>query len=175
MSDAKPPFHFIATCSKISLQSYELARLDAAARLRRQLQEVTDEWIEAEVEARLARWALDHRRRNPQIQFDRFVAIDGLGSELKSLPSQRHRIRRRRALPAASSNVPSSLAPSSTAPSLSADDPPSLAGLLPASAAAAAAQRVAPPSTHRVLNRAAARRSSFFRSRRLLRRRTSRF
>jgi hypothetical protein len=163
MSDAKPPFHFIATCSQISLQSYELARLDAAARLRRQLQEVTDQWIEAEVEARLARWALDHRRRDPRIRFDEFVAVEGPGANLKSLPSPHRRIRRKRALVAPSQNVASPITYGSPALSLALPSSVALADLAPAAALQAA---------H---NQSVARRSSMFRTRRFLRRRAPRF
>jgi hypothetical protein len=163
MSDAKPPFHFIATCSQISLQSYELARLNAAARLRRQLQEMTDEWIEAEVEARLARWALEHRRLNSQTRFDDFVAIESPGANLKSLPSPHRRIRRKRALVAPSQNVASPITYAPPAHSLPLPSPVVLADLAQA----------APLQTAR--NQSVARRSTLFRTRRFLRRRAPRF
>ena len=163
MSDAKPPFHFIATCSQISLQSYELARLNAAARLRRQLQEVTDQWIEAEVEARLARWALDHRRRDPRTRCDEFVAIESPGANLKSLPSPHRRIRRKRALVAPSQNVASHITYALTALSLPLPSPVALADLGPS----------APLQTSH--NQSVARRSSLFRTRRFVRRRAPRF
>jgi hypothetical protein len=163
MSDAKSPFHFIATCSQISLQSYELARLNAATRLRRQLQEMTDEWIEAEVEARLARWALEHRRLDPQTRFDEFVAIESPAVNLKSLPSPHRRIRRKRALVAPPQNAPSPIAYGSPALSVLLPSPVSLADLAPAM----------PLQTPH--NQSVARRSSLFRTRRFLRRRAPRF
>ena len=163
MSDAKPPFHFIATCSQISLQSYELARLNAAARLRRQLQEMTDEWIEAEVEARLARWALEHRRLNSQTRFDDFVAIESPGANLKSLPSPHRRIRRKRALVAPSQNAASPIAYASPPLSLPLPSPVALNDLAPA----------APLQTAH--NQSVARRPTLFRTRRFLRRRAPRF
>jgi hypothetical protein len=163
MSDAKPPFHFIATCTQISLQSYELARLNAAAQLRRQLQEMTDQWIEAEVEARLARWALEHRRLDSQTRFDEFVALESPGANLKSLPSPHRRIHRKRALVARSQNAPSPISYGSPAFSRPLPSPVVLADLAPA---------VPVQSAH---NQSVARRSSLFRTRRTLRRRTPRF
>lgn len=162
MSDAKVPLHFIGSCSQTSLQSYELARLDAAARLRRNLQEVTDEWIEAEVEARLARWALEHRRYNPQTHCEEFAAIDSLGFSLKSLPAPHRRVRRKRALVASIRSAESSIAyvsPSLGTESLS---PLVLVGIPPP----------APPQTAQ--NGTLVQRSSLFRMRRFLRKRARR-
>ncbi|MFZ0036361.1 MAG: hypothetical protein WAK91_02995 [Candidatus Acidiferrales bacterium] len=158
MSDAKPPFHFIATCSTISLQSYELARLDAAANLRRQLQELTDQWIEAEVEARLARWALEHRRRDPQIRFDEFVAIDCPTAPVKSLASHRRRRALVEALP--------------DAPPITAHDVLALPASPPSSVSLGMLAPAAPPSAQ---SRAISRRSRWFGTDRLIRRRARRF
>ena len=163
MGDAKVPLHFIGTCSQSSLQSYELARLDAAARLRRKLQEVIDEWIEAEVEARLARWALEHRRYNPQTHCEDFVAIDSLGASVKSLPSPHRRIRRKRALVASCQNAESSIAYVS----------PSLPTELLSTVVLVGLPPPAPQQTAH--NETLAQRSSLLRMRRLLRRRTRRF
>ena len=44
----------LASCSRIALDSILLERLDKAAKLRRELKEIIEEWVEAEVEARLA-------------------------------------------------------------------------------------------------------------------------
>jgi hypothetical protein len=51
----------LAECSKPTLESIELARLNRAADLRKEMQEVTDEWIEAQAEARLARWLIENQ------------------------------------------------------------------------------------------------------------------
>ncbi|HEY4742028.1 MAG TPA: hypothetical protein VIH76_15635 [Candidatus Acidoferrales bacterium] len=163
MGDAKVPLHFIGTCSQTSLQSYELARLDAAARLRRKLQEVTDEWIEAEIEARLARWALERRRYNPQTHAEESVAIESLGAGVKSLPAPHRRIRRKPSLVASFQNPEPSIA--YVSPSLPTEllSPVVLVGLPPSTQ---------PQAMH---NGALAQRSSLFRVRRLLRRRTRRF
>ncbi|MGB8592700.1 MAG: hypothetical protein WA755_04550 [Candidatus Acidiferrales bacterium] len=100
MSHAKPPFHYLGTCSKISLESFELSRLNRVANLRRELQETADEWIEAEVEARLARWLLEHRRGDPRVRFDNIIAISG-APEPSNSPTRSGRAgRAKRELPA---------------------------------------------------------------------------
>lgn len=53
---------YLSTCSEPAIESYELSRLNRASNLRKELRQVIDEWIECEVEARLARWTLESRR-----------------------------------------------------------------------------------------------------------------
>jgi hypothetical protein len=105
MSDSKPPFQFLATSSKISLESYELARMNAAANLRRQLLDVADQWIEAEVESRLARWVLEHRRRDPKERFEEIVAIEAASTGAQPLPAPPRRAREKPALTSATVRV----------------------------------------------------------------------
>ncbi len=62
MSESKPVFEYLKSCSQPSLESFELSRLNRARNLRREMRELVEEWIEAEVQARLARWVLEHRR-----------------------------------------------------------------------------------------------------------------
>jgi hypothetical protein len=62
MSDTRPPLDYLATCSKASLEAFELARLNRAANLRKELRDILEEWIEAEGEARRARYLLEGRR-----------------------------------------------------------------------------------------------------------------
>jgi len=91
MDDSQPPVEFMATTSKMSLESYELSRLNVAANLRRDLYDVVERWIEAEVEARLARWVLEHRRRDSQSYADEFEILDvSKSAVLKSLPAAHH-------------------------------------------------------------------------------------
>ena len=66
MSKLRPPVNYLLTCSEPSLESFELARLNHIANFRKQIREIVDEWIAAEVEARLARWVLDQRRGQDQ-------------------------------------------------------------------------------------------------------------
>src|ERR1700722_5240418 len=80
--DANAPFQYLATCSKVSLESFEMSELNKASMRRKEALEVLDAWIEAEVNARLARWVLEHRRRDPNVCIDSMVKID----ETSALP-----------------------------------------------------------------------------------------
>jgi hypothetical protein len=51
---------YLLRCSKPSLESFELSRLNRVANLRKELRMLVEAWIEAEVEARLAHWVLEH-------------------------------------------------------------------------------------------------------------------
>jgi hypothetical protein len=62
MRSAQPPFEYLITSSEAALESFHLARLNQAANFRKELRQVMGDWIEAEAEARLARWILDCRR-----------------------------------------------------------------------------------------------------------------
>src|SRR5580658_6154699 len=62
MSDTQPPLEFFLTSSATGLESFELSRMNRAANLRKELRQVMEEWIEAEVNARFARWVLESRR-----------------------------------------------------------------------------------------------------------------
>lgn len=66
MSESKPVFDYLQSCSQPSLESFELSRLSQVAKLRKELREVVEEWIEAEVQARLARWLLERQRARDQ-------------------------------------------------------------------------------------------------------------
>lgn len=63
MKTTKMLLEYIATCSKTSLESFELARLNDRANLRKQMIEILDELIEVDVQARIAEWVLVQRRR----------------------------------------------------------------------------------------------------------------
>lgn len=64
MRDKTTPFQYLLECSQMSLEDFELARLDRAASLRKQLRDIAEEWVEAEVEAQLARWVRENRGRS---------------------------------------------------------------------------------------------------------------
>jgi hypothetical protein len=55
-----PPLDYLHTASRASLQSFELAHLNLAANLRREIAILIDQWIEETAEAMLARCMLDH-------------------------------------------------------------------------------------------------------------------
>jgi hypothetical protein len=55
-----PPLDYLRAASRTSLQSFELARLNHAANLRREIAILIDQWIQETSQATLARWMLDH-------------------------------------------------------------------------------------------------------------------
>jgi len=63
MRKKSAPFQYLLECSQMSLEDFELARLDRAANLRKQLRDIAEEWVEVEVEAQLAHWVRGNRRR----------------------------------------------------------------------------------------------------------------
>ncbi|MHB8413118.1 MAG: hypothetical protein ACYDDI_14390 [Candidatus Acidiferrales bacterium] len=63
MKTTKPMLDYLATCSKISLESFELARLNDLANLRQQMTEIVNEWVETDIQARIAEWILVRRRQ----------------------------------------------------------------------------------------------------------------
>jgi len=64
-----PPVDYLRSASRTSLQSFELARLNHAANLRREIAALVDQWLEETAEAMVARWMLDHQSslREPQL------------------------------------------------------------------------------------------------------------
>src|ERR1700685_2385029 len=62
MGTAIPPFAFLFFASDSSLESVELARLNARSNLRKELRMVVEEWVAAEVDARGASWNRQGRR-----------------------------------------------------------------------------------------------------------------
>ena len=56
-----PPIDYLRSASGSSLQSFELARLNHAANLRREIAVLIDQWLEETAEAMLARWMLEHQ------------------------------------------------------------------------------------------------------------------
>jgi hypothetical protein len=55
-----PPIDYLRSASRSSLHSFELARLNHAANLKREITVLIDQWLEETAEAMLARWMLDH-------------------------------------------------------------------------------------------------------------------
>lgn len=62
MGDTRPPLEYLLTSSQMGLESVELARLNHAANLRKEARQVLEKWIDAEVDARLARSILEWKR-----------------------------------------------------------------------------------------------------------------
>jgi len=59
-----PPWQFLLSASKNSLQSYELSRLGHAANLRKEITALVDQWVEENSSAMLARWLIENRERD---------------------------------------------------------------------------------------------------------------
>jgi hypothetical protein len=59
----QPPWEFLLSASRNSLQSYELSRLSHAANLRKEISALLDQWMEENSAAMLARWLMEHRER----------------------------------------------------------------------------------------------------------------
>jgi len=55
-----PPLDYLCSASRSSLQSFELAHLNHASNLRREIAVLIDQWIEETAEALLARCLIDH-------------------------------------------------------------------------------------------------------------------
>src|SRR5260370_7348489 len=62
----QPPWEFLLSASRNSLQSYELSRLNHAANLRKEIAALLDQWLEESSAAMLARWLLEQQERPPQ-------------------------------------------------------------------------------------------------------------
>jgi hypothetical protein len=65
-----PPWEFLLSASRNSLQSYELSRLGHAANLRKEMAPMLDQWVEEIAAAMLARWVMEHREREVAAAID---------------------------------------------------------------------------------------------------------
>jgi hypothetical protein len=63
MGPTRAPLDYLLTSSGAALESFELSRLNRASNLRKELRDVVEDWIETEVDARLARCILEVKRR----------------------------------------------------------------------------------------------------------------
>jgi hypothetical protein len=62
----QPPWEFLLSASRNSLQSYELSRLSHAANLRKEIGALLDLWVEENSAAMLARWLMEQQERPRQ-------------------------------------------------------------------------------------------------------------
>mgnify|MGYP001183744724 CR=1 FL=1 len=62
MITAEPPLEYLITSSQAGLESFEHSRLWRCGNLRKELRDLFEECIEAETQARIARWILECRR-----------------------------------------------------------------------------------------------------------------
>jgi hypothetical protein len=66
----QPPWEFLLSASRTSLQSYELSRLSHAANLRKEIGQLLDSWLEENTAAMLARWLMEQDERPAQVTAD---------------------------------------------------------------------------------------------------------
>jgi hypothetical protein len=59
----QPPWEFLLSASRTTLQSYELSRLNHAANLHKEITQLLDVWLEENSNAMLARLLLEQRER----------------------------------------------------------------------------------------------------------------
>jgi hypothetical protein len=59
----QPPWEFLLSASRTTLQSYELTRLSHAANLRKEIAVLLDQWLDENSSAMLARWLIENRDR----------------------------------------------------------------------------------------------------------------
>ena len=59
----QPPWDFLLSASKTSLQSFELSRLSNAANLRKEIGALMDQWMADQANATVARLLLEERER----------------------------------------------------------------------------------------------------------------
>ena len=60
----QPPWEFLLTASRNTLQSYELSRLGHAANLRKEISSLLDQWLDENANALVARWLIEQRERS---------------------------------------------------------------------------------------------------------------
>ena len=85
----QPPWEFLLTASRNTLQSYELSRLGHAANVRKEINSLLDQWIDENANAMVARVLLELRERNMRTA-DVQAAPDQTGSG--PVPSDGHSV-----------------------------------------------------------------------------------
>lgn len=60
----QPPWEFLLSASRNSLQSYELTRLSHASNLRKEIGTLLDQWMEENAAAIVARWLIEQREHS---------------------------------------------------------------------------------------------------------------
>ncbi|MGB9466631.1 MAG: hypothetical protein WBR10_16105 [Candidatus Acidiferrum sp.] len=81
---SQPPWEFLLSASRNSLQSFELSRLAHAASLRKEIVALIDLWMEENAAAMLARLLLRQRERAPRVP-DVLSADEPHGNEAHSV------------------------------------------------------------------------------------------
>jgi hypothetical protein len=92
---SQPPWEFLLSASRNSLQSFEFTRLSHAANLRKEIAALLDQWQEETASAMLARWLMDQRERHGKTAEPAFspeaAALDSEVSHPNGSPPNRSR------------------------------------------------------------------------------------
>jgi len=83
MGPTRAPLGYLLTASGAALESFELSRLNRASNLRGELRDVVENWIETEVDARLARCILEVKRRQASRTSASAPELEGLALSLE--------------------------------------------------------------------------------------------
>ena len=59
----QPPWEFLLTASRNTLQCYELSRLGHASNLRKEISSHLNQWLDENANAMVARWLIEERER----------------------------------------------------------------------------------------------------------------
>lgn len=84
------PLEYLARASKETLESFELTRLNRAANFRKEARDILKDWVQAEVESRLARFILERRReqsgdgRSHSLEFASPLELDPVSTASRS-------------------------------------------------------------------------------------------
>ncbi len=81
----QPPWEFLLSASRNSLQSFELSRLAHAANLRKEISALIDQWMEENAAALLARWLMEQRERSARVP-DMLAAAESGKNGAPSVP-----------------------------------------------------------------------------------------
>jgi hypothetical protein len=57
----RPTIEYLVASSKNSLEAFELAQLNQSSNLRKEFRQILDEWVQVEVDGRIARWILERQ------------------------------------------------------------------------------------------------------------------
>src|SRR5579863_478047 len=88
MSSTQLPLEYLVTSSEDCLEGFELARLNQISNLRKEFSQVFDEWVEAEIAARMARWVLAGRRSQGEgASIERLASTRGTSREVPASAS----------------------------------------------------------------------------------------
>jgi len=65
MSDSRSALGYVAGCSEMSLEAFRISQMGSAAKLRREVFALVDQWVQAEVGAAFSRLMVECRRTLP--------------------------------------------------------------------------------------------------------------